>query len=77
MEEPKKAAKGRKRERSGIPPPFFVSVEKLYSILKAWVKDGVVVFRIASLNQQKRKSKVCFTVGTIEGVVTTPWTVML
>jgi len=43
VEKPKKAAKGRKRERSGIPPPFSVSTEELYSILEAWVKDCVVV----------------------------------
>nr|POE53130.1 hypothetical protein CFP56_13673 [Quercus suber] len=28
---------------SGIPPFFFVSTEELYSILKAWMKDGMVV----------------------------------
>ena len=39
----KKAVKGRKRERGSIPPPFTISTEKLYSILKAWLKDGVVV----------------------------------
>ena len=27
----------------GIPPPFTVSTEELYSILEAWVKDGVVI----------------------------------
>ena len=43
VEEPQKVAKGRKRERSGIPPPFSISAKELYSILKAWVKDGVVV----------------------------------
>lgn len=31
------------RERSGIPPPFSVSAEELYSILEAWVKDGMMV----------------------------------
>ena len=34
-EEPKKVVKGKKRERSGIPPPLTVSTKKLYSILKA------------------------------------------
>jgi len=43
VEEPKKATKGRKRERNGILHPFFVSVEELYSILDAWVKDSMVV----------------------------------
>ena len=45
VEEPKKAAKGKKRERErgSIPPPFTVSIEELYSILEAWLKDGVVV----------------------------------
>jgi len=42
-EEPKKVVKGKKRERGGIPPPFPVSIEELYSILEAWLKDGVVV----------------------------------
>ena len=40
--EPKKMVKGKKRERGGIPLPFTVSTEELYSILKAWVKDRVV-----------------------------------
>ena len=43
VEEPKKAAKGKKRERGSIPPPFTVSIEELYGILEAWLKDGVVV----------------------------------
>ena len=42
--ESKKAAKAKKKERGSIPPPFTVSTEELYSILEAWVKDGVVVF---------------------------------
>ena len=41
--EPKKVIKNKKRERSGIPPPFTISTEELYSILEAWLKDGVVV----------------------------------
>ena len=43
VDEIKKVTRGRKREISGIPPPFSVSVEELHSILEAWVKDGVVV----------------------------------
>ena len=49
VKELKKAAKGRERERerererSGIPHPFSVLVEELYSILEAWMKDGMVV----------------------------------
>ena len=43
VEEPKKATKGRKMERSGIPPPFSVSTEEPFSILDALVKDCVVV----------------------------------
>ena len=43
VEKPKKATKVKKRERNGIPPPFYVSAEELYNILKAWVKDGVMV----------------------------------
>ena len=46
VEKPKKATKGRIRERSGIPPPFFVLTKKLYNILKFWVKDGMVVLPI-------------------------------
>ena len=42
IEEFKKMAKGKKRDRGGIPPPFTVSIEELYSILEAWVKDGIV-----------------------------------
>nr|POE89673.1 hypothetical protein CFP56_38061 [Quercus suber] len=41
--EPKKVTKGKKRDRGGIPPPFTVSTEELYSMLVAWVKDGVVM----------------------------------
>uniref|UniRef100_A0A7N2LLD0 Uncharacterized protein n=1 Tax=Quercus lobata TaxID=97700 RepID=A0A7N2LLD0_QUELO len=43
VKETKKATEGRKRERSGIPPPFSMSAEELYSIIDAWVKDGVLV----------------------------------
>lgn len=45
VEELKKAAKGKKRERerSGIPSPFSVSAKELHSILEAQVKDDVVV----------------------------------
>ena len=35
VEESKKATKGRKRERSGILPPFLVLAKELYSILEA------------------------------------------
>ena len=35
VEELKKTTEGKKRERSGIPPPFFVSVDELYSNLEA------------------------------------------
>ncbi|KAF3976736.1 hypothetical protein CMV_000092 [Castanea mollissima] len=43
VEEPKKVAKGKKREKGSIHLPFTVSIEELYSILEAWVKDGVVL----------------------------------
>ena len=43
VEEPKKGVKGKKSKRGGIPPPFTMSIEKLYSILEAWLKDGVMV----------------------------------
>ena len=43
VEELNKVTKGKKRQRSGIPPPFSISVEELYGILEAWVKDGMVV----------------------------------
>nr|POE89448.1 hypothetical protein CFP56_01804 [Quercus suber] len=42
IEEPKKVAKRKKRDRGGIPLLFFVSTEELYNILEAWVKDGIV-----------------------------------
>jgi len=35
VEETKKITKGRKRERSGIPLPFSILAEELYSILEA------------------------------------------
>ena len=43
VEKPKKAIKVKKREGSGFPPPFYVSAEEVYNILKAWVKDGMMV----------------------------------
>ena len=43
VEEPKKVVKNKKRERGGIHPPFTISTKELYSILEAWLKDGVVV----------------------------------
>ena len=57
VKEPKKATKGRKRERSGIPPPFSILVEDLYSILEAWVKDSMVVLpecRREPIEKEKR-----------------------
>ena len=39
----KKRERERERERNDIPPPFSILAEELYSILEAWVKDGVVV----------------------------------
>ena len=41
-EEPKKVAKGKKKDKGSSLPPFTVSTEELYSILEAWVKDGLV-----------------------------------
>ena len=41
-EETKKVAKGKKKDKGSILPPFTVSTEELYSILEAWVKDGLV-----------------------------------
>lgn len=43
VEKTNKVTKGRKREKSDIPPPFSVSANELYCFLDAWVKDGVVV----------------------------------
>ena len=43
VEEPKKETKNKKMERGSIPPPFTISTKELYSILEAWLKDGVVV----------------------------------
>ena len=40
--EHKESTKNKKRERGSIPPPFIVSTEELYSILEAWLKDGVM-----------------------------------
>ena len=41
-EETRKVAKGKKKDRGSVLPPFTVSTEELYSILEAWVKDGLV-----------------------------------
>ena len=57
VKEMKKATKGRKRERSGIPPPFLVLAKELYSIVDAWVKDGVVVllaYKREPIEEEKR-----------------------
>ena len=60
--EPKKVVKGKKRERGGIPPPFIVSTEELYSILEAWLKDGVVVLpkcKHKPTKEEKQSSLYC------------------
>nr|POE59760.1 hypothetical protein CFP56_61797 [Quercus suber] len=60
--EPKKVAKGKKRDRGGIPPPFTVSIKELYSILKAWVKDGVVTLpecKHEPIEEEKRNPLYC------------------
>ena len=62
VEETKRVTKGRKRERSSIPPPFSISAEELYSILDAWVKDGVVVLlecKHEPTNEEKRGALYC------------------
>ena len=74
--ESKKAAKAKKKERGSIPPPFTVSTEELYSILEAWVKDGVVVFPECKCEPIDEEKKVHFTAGTTGGVITMPWIVM-
>nr|POF25826.1 hypothetical protein CFP56_71865 [Quercus suber] len=77
VEEPKKGVKGKKRERGGIPPPFTMSIEKLYSILEAWLKDGVVVLLECKREPQKKKSKILFIVGITGDVITIPRIAML
>ena len=60
--ETKKVTKGRKREISGIPPPFSISTEELYSILEAWVKDGVMVLpecKCEPTEEEKRGALYC------------------
>lgn len=69
QKETKKVTKDKKRERSGIPPPFFVSVEELYSIQGAWVKDGLVVLPDCKREPTRKKSEMRFTVGNIEEVM--------
>nr|POE45833.1 hypothetical protein CFP56_75819 [Quercus suber] len=62
VEEPKKATKGRKRERNNILPPFSVSTKEMYSILEAWVKDCVVVLpecKCEPIEEKKRGTLYC------------------
>ena len=62
VEESKKATKGKKRERSSIPPPFTISTKELYSILEAWLKDGVVVLpkcKHEPIDEEKRGPLYC------------------
>ena len=42
MEE-RKQESGGCYDRKSIPPPFTVSTKELYSIIDAWVKDGIVM----------------------------------
>ena len=61
-EEPKKVAKGKKRDRGGITPPFTVSTEELYCILEARVKDGVVTlleYKHEPMEEGKRNPLYC------------------
>ena len=61
-EELKKVAKGKKRDRGGIPPPFTVSTEDLYSVLEAWMKDGVVTLpkcKHEPTKEEKRNPHYC------------------
>ena len=62
VEETKKVTKDKKSERNGIPPPFFVSAEELYSILEAWVKDGMVVLpecKCEPIEEEKQGALYC------------------
>ena len=76
-EEPKKVAKGKKRDRSGIPPPFTMSTEELYSILEAWVKDGVVTLPKCKHKPTEEESEIHFIVGITRDVTTMLWIAML
>ena len=57
VEKPEKAAKGKKRERCDILPPFSILTEELYSILEAWVKDGAVVLLECKREPTKEKKR--------------------
>nr|POE91597.1 hypothetical protein CFP56_25640 [Quercus suber] len=55
----KEIVKGKKREKGSIPPPFTVSTKELYSILEAWLKDGIVVLpecKHEPIEEEKRSS---------------------
>ena len=57
VEESEKVVNGKKRERGSIPPSFTISIEELYNILEAWVKEGVVVLlecKREPINEEKR-----------------------
>ena len=61
-EETKKVAKGKKKDRGSILPPFTVSTEELYSILEAWVKDGLVTLlecKHEPIEEEKQNSLYC------------------
>nr|POF05066.1 hypothetical protein CFP56_35627 [Quercus suber] len=62
VKETKKVTKDKKSERNGIPTPFFVSTEELYSILEAWVRDGMVVLpecKCEPTEEEKRGALYC------------------
>lgn len=68
VEEPKKATKGRKRERNNILPPFSVSTKEMYSIQEAWVKDCVVVLlecKCEPTEEKKRGTLYCMAKGDL------------
>ena len=79
VEELKKAAKGKKREREREVVFLLLSLSqrKSYTVsLKPRLRMVWWSCLSISANQQKRKSEVRFTVDTT-GVITTPWTAML
>ena len=72
VEETKKAMQSRKRERSGIPHSFSLSVEKLYSILDTWIKDRVVVLLPCKHKPIEEEAEVSFSVGITGEVIIIP-----
>lgn len=77
VEETKKATQSKKRERSGIPPPFPYQQKNCITSWTCGSKIQWWSYLPISISQQKKKSEVSFSASITGEVIIIPWIFML